>query len=72
MKRKFLIIICGLILCFGCVGCATEGSKDYNTHSKLIAIEGEKESMPVMPDMVICHHIIQKMVSYVHMTQKRK
>ena len=43
MKRKFLIIICGLILCFGCVGCATEGSKDYNTHSKLISIEGEKD-----------------------------
>lgn len=43
MKRKFLIIICGLILCFGCVGCVTEGSKDYNTHSKLISIEGEKD-----------------------------
>ena len=26
----------------------------------------------IMPDMVICHHIIPKMVSYVHMTQKRK
>ena len=41
MKRKFLIIICGLILCFGCVGCnifdnTNVGSKDYNIHSKLI------------------------------------
>lgn len=45
MKRKFLIIICGLILCLGSVGCSLtdEGDKDYNVHSKLIAIEGEKD-----------------------------
>ena len=48
MKRKFLIIICGLILCFGCVGCnifdnTNVGSKDYNIHSKLISIEGESD-----------------------------
>ena len=48
MKRKFLIIILGLILCLGSVGCniydsTHEGSKDYATHSKLISIEGEKD-----------------------------
>lgn len=47
MKRKFLIIILGLILCFGSVGCnfdnTKEGSKDYDIHSKLISIEGEND-----------------------------
>lgn len=73
MKRKFLVIICGLMLCFGCVGCSLdfptkEGNKNYNTHSKLISIEG----VMVKKVMAICHHIIHRMESCVNMIWKRK
>ena len=44
MKKKFLVVILGLILCVGMVGCTdTGGFKDYDNHSKLIEIEGEKD-----------------------------
>jgi hypothetical protein len=44
MKKKFLVVILGLILCVGMVGCTdTGGFKDHDEHSKLIGIEGEKD-----------------------------
>ena len=46
MKKKLLVIILGLILCFGITGCTHSiygGSKHYDDTSKLIAIEGEKD-----------------------------
>lgn len=48
MKRKFLIIMFGLILCFVCVGCSLDGPvkeevENYSAHSKLISIEGESD-----------------------------
>lgn len=44
MKKKILVVALGLALCFGMTGCgATEGSKNYDNHSKLISIEGEND-----------------------------
>ena len=44
MKKKILAVALGLTLCFGMTGCgATEGSKNYDNHSKLISIEGEND-----------------------------
>ena len=44
MKKKILAVVLGLTLCFGMTGCSTdEGPKDYDIHSKLIAIEGEND-----------------------------
>lgn len=45
MKKKILVIILGLIFVFGILGCSitSEGSKDYEIHSKLIKIEGEDD-----------------------------
>ena len=44
MKKKILAVVLGLTLCFGVTGCgATEGSKNYDNHSKLISIEGEND-----------------------------
>lgn len=39
MKKKSLVVILGLILCVGMVGCTdTGGFKDYDNNSKLIEI----------------------------------
>lgn len=43
MKKKILAAILGLTLCLGMTGCAGSGYKGYDTHSKLIAVEGEKD-----------------------------
>lgn len=43
MKKKLLVFILGLILCFGITGCTYDGMKHYDETSKLIAIEGEKD-----------------------------
>lgn len=43
MKKKLLVVILGLILCFGITGCTHDGIKYYDETSKLIAIEGEKD-----------------------------
>lgn len=45
MKKKILAVILGLTLCFGMTGCTATnvGSKNYDKHSKLIAIEGEND-----------------------------
>ena len=45
MKKKILAVVLGLILCFGMTGCTATnaGSKNYDEHSKLIAIEGEND-----------------------------
>lgn len=43
MKKKILAAILGLTLCFGMTGCTSEGSKNYDNHSKLILIEGEND-----------------------------
>nr|DAQ69111.1 MAG TPA: protein of unknown function (DUF5016) [Caudoviricetes sp.] len=44
MKKKILAVVLGLILCFGMTGCGTStGSKNYDSHSKLISIEGEND-----------------------------
>lgn len=43
MKKKILAVVLGLILCFGMTGCTSEGSKNYDNHSKLILIEGEND-----------------------------
>lgn len=42
--KKFIVIL-GMILCFSLTGCVTtsEGSKNYDVHSHLITIEGEKD-----------------------------
>ena len=78
MKKKILAVVLGLTLCFGMTGCTSEGAKNYDNHSKLISIEGENDlyyystthivyitfNIQEIVVMVICHHIIQKMVSY--------
>lgn len=43
MKKKILAVVLGLALCFGMTGCTSEGSKNYDNHSKLILIEGEND-----------------------------
>ena len=44
MKKKILAVALVLALCFGMTGCGvTEGSKNYDNHSKLISIEGEND-----------------------------
>lgn len=45
MKKKILAVVLGLTLCFGMTGCTATnaGSKNYDEHSKLIAIEGEND-----------------------------
>lgn len=45
MKKKILAVVLVLTLCFGMTGCAATnaGSKNYDEHSKLIAIEGEND-----------------------------
>lgn len=43
MKKKILVVVLGLILCFGMTGCTYEGSKNYDNHSKLVSIEGEND-----------------------------
>lgn len=44
MKKKILAVILGLTLCFGMTGCGTsEGNKNYDSHSKLVSIEGEND-----------------------------
>lgn len=44
MKKKILAVALGLTLCFGMTGCGTStGSKNYDSHSKLISIEGEND-----------------------------
>ena len=45
MKKKILalILILGLAFCFVMTGCTFTGSKDYESHSKLVAIEGEND-----------------------------
>lgn len=45
MKKKILVVVLGLILCFGMTGCdgTRIGSKNYDNHSKLISIEGEND-----------------------------
>lgn len=45
MKKKILAVVLGLTLCFGMAGCiaTNAGSKNYDEHSKLIAIEGEND-----------------------------
>lgn len=40
MKKKILAVVLGLTLCFGMIGCTSEGAKNYDNHSKLISIEG--------------------------------
>ena len=47
MKQSIILglYLIGFILCLGLVGCTntTHGWKDYDVHSKLIAIEGEND-----------------------------
>lgn len=44
MKKKILAVALGLALCFGMTGCGTsEGNKNYDSHSKLVSIEGEND-----------------------------
>lgn len=44
MKKKILAVVLGLTLCFGMTGCGTSGgNKNYDSHSKLISIEGEND-----------------------------
>lgn len=43
MKKKILAVVLGLTLCFEMTGCAYEGSKNYDNHSKLVSIEGEND-----------------------------
>ena len=44
MKKKIIAIVLGLTLCLGMTGCgATEGSINYDNHSKLVSIEGEND-----------------------------
>ena len=44
MKKKILTVVLGLALCFGMTGCGNfTGSKNYESHSKLVAIEGEND-----------------------------
>ena len=44
MKTKILAVTLGLTLCFGMTGCGTSGgNKNYDSHSKLISIEGEND-----------------------------
>ena len=44
MKKKILAVTLGLTLCFGMTGCGTSGgNKNYDSHSKLISIEGEND-----------------------------
>lgn len=44
MKKKILVVVLGLALCFGMTGCGTStGSKNYDNHSKLVSIEGEND-----------------------------
>ena len=42
---KKIIIILGILMCFSLTGCTStvSGSKDYDIHSHLIAIEGEND-----------------------------
>ena len=42
---KKIIIILGILMCFNLTGCTStdSGSKDYDIHSHLIAIEGEND-----------------------------
>ena len=48
-KKKILIVLLCMMLAFGITGCTNtrtntrEGYKDYDTHSKLIKIEGEND-----------------------------
>ena len=43
--KKILAVVLGLTLCLGMTGCTATnaGSKNYDEHSKLIAIEGEND-----------------------------
>lgn len=44
MKKKILVAVLGLTLCFGMTGCGTSGgNKNYDSHSKLVSIEGEND-----------------------------
>ena len=44
MKKKIIAIVLGLALCLGMTGCGTsEGNKNYDSHSKLVSIEGEND-----------------------------
>ena len=42
---KKIIIILGILMCFSLTGCTStsRGSKDYDVHSHLISVEGEKD-----------------------------
>lgn len=44
-KKKILIVLLCMMLALGMTGCTStvEGYKDYDTHSKLIEIEGEND-----------------------------
>lgn len=46
-KKKILIVLLCMMLALGMTGCTStntiEGYKDYDIHSKLIKIEGEKD-----------------------------
>lgn len=45
MKKKIIAIALGLTLCLGMTGCGTtsKGGKNYDSHSKLVSIEGEND-----------------------------
>ena len=44
MKKKILAVALGLTLCIGMTGCGTsEDNKNYDSHSKLVSIEGEND-----------------------------
>ena len=44
MKKKILAVALGLTLCIGMTGCGTsEDKKNYDSHSKLVSIEGEND-----------------------------
>lgn len=44
MKKKILAVVLGLALCLGMTGCGiSEGNKNYDSHSKLVSIEGEND-----------------------------
>lgn len=70
MKKKILAVVLGLALCFGMTGCTSEGSKNYDNHSKLISIEGENDLYYYSTTHVVYivfNDIIQRMASYVPM-----
>lgn len=44
MTKKILAVALGLTLCIGMTGCGTsEDNKNYDSHSKLVSIEGEND-----------------------------